>query len=494
MTEPAGTLSRRGQPWAIVLAFGLGVFVGGFDQTFIVPVLSSVLRDFDVPVDELGRAAWIVNGYLLGYTIAMPVMGRIADVYGHLKVFVAALLIFMGGSVLVALAPTLPAMAAARALTALGGGALVPIALAVAADALPERQRPVGLSSISVLDDASSLLGPLWGTLIGAWLGWRGLFWLNIALALPVLLVVLVLARSGPGRTRRHVDWTGAAFLTAGLTLLAFALADTSAQPRPLGETVALILLAGGALTLFVRQERRAEEPLVDLTMFRDRRLTIAFAIFMIEGGALITALVNVPLIAEVLWGRTGAGPGLVLMRMVLFMLAGGLLGGLLVSRLGVRLTTTAGLALAVVGLLGMRAWSESPGELSVWLTLAVAGVGFTLSDAALYLVVLEGVDHTRRASTAALLQVFQTTGMLVGMALLASQGLGRFDRQAAELFAASPQGADPERFRTLIHNTFTDTFTVAAAAMLVATILGALLSRRPASGEEPPGSGVEGG
>src|SRR5262249_26696821 len=164
--------------------------------------------------------------------------------------------------------------------------------------------------------------------------------------------------------------------------------------------------LAAAAIlfALFVRQEIRTREPLVDLQIFRERRLAVAFAIFFFEGGALITALVNVPLIAEVLWGRTGTEPRPLLIRVGLFMLAGGLLGGLLAPRLGVRLTAMLGLTLAAAGLFGMRAWSDSPSEPAIWLVLAVAGLGFTLPDAALYLVVLEGSEISRRASTAALL------------------------------------------------------------------------------------------
>ena len=462
-----------------MVALGVGVFIGGFDQTFVVPVLSRILDDFQIPIDEFGQASWIINGYLLGYAVAMPLMGRIADVYGHLRVFVGGLLVFMGGSVLVALAPNLPALTAARALTALGGGALVPVAMAITADVLPERQRPLGLSSVSVLDDTSSLLGPLWGTLIGVWLGWRGLFWMNLALGLPVLLAVLLAARARPVARLQRVDWTGGALLTAGLTALAFALADTGARPRPPWETAALYLAAALVLGIFVWWELRDREPLIDLRAFRDAQLSLAYGAFLLQGGALITALVNIPLIAEVLWGRSGAGPGLVLMRMVLFMLAGGLLGGVLVRKLGVRLTALAGFALATAGLLLMRAWPEAPGQLRVWLTLAVAGAGFTLPDAALYLVVMERAAPGRRASATALLQVFQTMGMLIGMALLASQGLGRFGQRASALFAANPVDTDPERYRAIIHQTFGDTFAAAAGVMLLATILSAFLARR---------------
>jgi MFS family permease len=463
----------------MVISLGMGVFVGGFDQTFVVPVLSRILNDFSIPIHELGKASWVLNGYLLGYTVAMPLMGRVADVYGHLRVFVAGLAVFMAGSMLVALSPNLTTMALARALTALGGGALVPVSLAIAADALPARQRPLGLSTISVLDDASSLIGPLWGTLIGVWLGWRGLFWLNIALGAPVLLAVLVLARSRSRPRGSSVDWLGGALLTAGLTSLTFALADAGSRPRPLPQTLALY--AGAALFLgaFVLHERRVRLPLIDVRIFRDVRLSAAFVVFLLEGGALITALVNLPLMAEVLWGHTGAGPGLVLMRMVLFMLAGGFLGGVLLARVGPRPVATAGFLLAAAGLFAMWSWPQVPGDPLIWATLAVAGVGFTLSDAPLYLVVIESVDAARRASSAALLQVFQTTGMIVGMALLASRGLGRFDRRAAELFATNPTEADTERYRALIHETLNETFLVAALVMLLAAAL-ALLLRRP--------------
>lgn len=464
-----------GSPWMLVIALGMGVFVGGFDQTFVVPVLSTILRDFDVPIDEFGTASWTVNGYLLGYVSALPLMGRVADVHGYLRVFVGALAVYMVASVAVALSPNLEAMAAARAATAVGGGALVPVALAVAAQSLGERQQPLGLSAVSMADDGSSLLGPLWGTAIGVWLGWRGLFWLNIVLGLPVLIAVLALARRMPTHPGGRVDWWGGALLTGALTALALALADVSAGPRPLAETLGLYGAAATLGTGFVVRQSRAASPLVDLAMFRTPKMAAAFAIFFLEGGGLICALVNIPLVAEVLWDRSGAGPGLVLMRMVLFMVVGGLLGGLLVRGAGVRATAATGLGLAAVGLIGMAAWAEVPRDGVVWLTLAVAGIGFTLSDAPIYLVVAGTADIRRRVSAMALLQVAQTLGMMIGLALLASQGLGRFDQRAADLFAADPAGLDPAEYRAVIHRTLDETFVAAGIVVALAAVSAAL-------------------
>jgi MFS family permease len=179
-----------------------------------------------------------------------------------------------------------------------------------------------------------------------------------------------------------------------------------------------------------------------------------------------------------VLWGERGAGPGLVLMRMVVFMLAGGLLGGLLVNVIGARVTAALGLAVAAAGLFLMRAWPEVPTEGAAWVVLAVAGLGFTLSDAPLYYVVVRRVPIERRVSIMAVLQVAQTLGMLVGMALLASQGLGRFDRRAADIFEGGV--ADPVRYREIIHHTFDETFLVAAIVVAGAAALALLCLRHP--------------
>jgi MFS family permease len=173
------------------------------------------------------------------------------------------------------------------------------------------------------------------------------------------------------------------------------------------------------------------------------------------------------------------------LMRMVLFMILGGLLGGVLAPRIGFRVTAFAGFALTAAGLFGMVAWPAEPTEPARWAALAVAGLGFTLADAPLYATVINAVEAGRRASATALLQVLQTTGMVVGMALLASQGLGRFDQRAADLFAETVFEANPEQYRRIIHQTFDETFFVAAVAMVVGAGLSLLLPQRSGLGTD---------
>ena len=534
MTVAEGAAAGARSAWPVVIALGLGVFIGGFDQTFVVPVLTDMLGDLGVSVDQLEQASWILNGYLLGYTVALPLMGRLADVHGHYRIFVIGMLIFMGGSVFVAFAPNLTVLTIARAVTALGGGALVPVGLAIAAHTLPGSQRTIGLGAISTLDDASSLAGPLWGTLIGVWIGWRGLFWMNIVLALPILILVLILAigptrvmnalrsllrlrgrsetgrtlkgfgrnllmvepESAPPRSNEQVDWQGGLLLSISLGALTFAIAGAGESLRELWMILLLYATAAAFMGLFVWRQLRVAAPLIDMRMFRIRRVALANVVFLLEGMALITALVNVPLMAQVVWGLEGTGPGLMLGRMVLFMAVGGIAGGALATIVGYRLTTLVSFAIAAAGLFAMAGWASAPSQIALWTALGLAGLGFTLADASLYATIMEGVEAGRRASATAVLQVFQTLGMVVGMALLGSEGLGRFDQRAGALFSQSLFEITEEDLIEVVRQTMDETFFVAAVLMAAAAVLslglggGRLWRRRGSGGAAAPATG----
>jgi MFS family permease len=159
--------------------------------------------------------------------------------------------------------------------------------------------------------------------------------------------------------------------------------------------------------------------------------------------------------------------------------------------RLGFRPTAVLGFLAAALGLALMRAWPEQPTQAQLWAALAVAGLGFTLADAPLYATVINDVDRSRRAAAAALLQVMQTTGMMVGMALLATQGLAAFNRRAAAVFREQGLEGDPVRYTQVIHQTFDETFVFAIVAMLAAAALA--LTLQPGRARRfRMGSGIE--
>lgn len=475
------TISRRPNPTLLILTLGMGIFVGGFDQTFIVTVLPDIIDDVDLTVGEFGLLAWIINGYLLGYTVAMPLMGRLADLVGRVRVYILALIIYMVGSLGVALAPGLWWIVAFRAVSAVGGGALVPIAMAIAADTLAHDRRPLAIGTLSALDDTSSLLGPLWGAVIATLLGWRWLFWLNIVLAVPILIAIPLLARdsagSGAPLRRSRFDLLGGLLLMGALLAITVGLTDSGGGPRPLGQTLAFLALGGAVLAAFAVRELLIDDPLVDLRLFRRPQVAAANLTYFLTGGALITVMINVPLLTNVLWGGDALDGGLNLMRMMLFMPIGGIVGGLLAIRIGYRATAMLGFIGAAVALVIMYGWSDSPSSLALWIPLAIAGVAFTLDDAPIVATVLDHAGESQRAAQAALLQVVQTMGMIVGTSLLATQGIGRFSDRAGEIFRDQQFDAGSDAYQAAIRDTFDETFLVAAAVMALAAVLALLLS-----------------
>jgi MFS family permease len=186
--------------------------------------------------------------------------------------------------------------------------------------------------------------------------------------------------------------------------------------------------------------------------------------------------MVAVPLMTTVLWEGTPLDGGLNLMRMLLVMPVGGILGGLLATRIGYRATAVLGLLCAGSGLLWMGAWPQTPGPLLLWGALLLAGLGFTLIDAPVIATVMDSVDEGRRAAAAAVLQVCQTLGMITGMALLATQGLGRFNHEAGRLFAGRGLEVTVEEYQAVLHRTFDETFLVAGITVLTAIVFGLLL------------------
>ncbi len=480
MAPPQASGSRS--TWLLLVIAG-GVFIAADDQTSVVTVLPAMLRDVGITVDEFYRSSWIINGYLLGYIVALPLVGRIADVYGHARVYAASLAVFMVGSVLVAAADGFTWLVMARALQAVGGGAVVPVAMAIVIDELPPARRVLGLGAIAAAAEAGALIGPLWGGGITEFWGWRWVFWINVPMALPLAVGAWRFA----GRETRvgTIDWAGAALLGLALALLTVALVDDPVTPRGASRTAALAANALVPAVLFVIRERRARDPMLRLAAMGSRSVASANAVQLIVGGGLITALIGVPLFVNLVLALRPLEGGLTLMRLTVAVPVGALAGGWLAHRWSVRGTTVLGLVLAAAGFAGLQAWDRTLAEPLHTAPLFVAGLGFGLVIAPLSAAALRGAAARERATLAAWLTLSRMVGMLVGTSLLTSHGLGRFYARATRIEFGSPE------FAVLVAEaqvtTFREVFIVAGVVLLVAAALALLLEGGRAGDEAGP-------
>ncbi len=414
--------------WVALAVICFGIFLAALDQTAVSALLPTIIKDYEGAFSPTAveRAGWIVTAYLVGYTVVMPVMGRLADLLGHRLLFNVSILIFISGSVMCALAPSLKWLAVFRALQAVGGGAIVPIAMGVVGLGFSRKMQGLAIGILVSAGEAGGVIGPLYGALTAEPFGWRGIFWINIPLGLAVMAVVWLLVPRWP-RSRVYIDYLGAVLLAMFLTLIT---AGLSGQ-RTLGWwefTVPMMAAGIVVLVLFIWTEQRQEHATLRLSMFRNVTFSAANIANLLEGVAMITALVQVPMFAYVTKSASPIEGGLLVIRMTVMIPIGAVIGGLLVNRISHRWTAASGFALAALGMFLVSRWPETVSSSVQTRDLMIAGFGFGLNSPGLAAAVVGSVSRARIALGSAVHIVAKTTGMMVGLAALSGWGIYTFE------------------------------------------------------------------
>jgi EmrB/QacA subfamily drug resistance transporter len=497
--------SQHSRPSLTLALICVAIFLGAIDLTVVTAVLPKIMADLQVSIDaDMNRAAWVISGYLLAYTVSMSFMGRLSDLYGRRATYLVCLGIFVAGSAAVALAPSLNGVIAGRVVQAFGAGALVPIAMALAADMFPATRRATALGVIAAVDTAGWMVGHLYGgVLMRAFDDWRLLFWVNLPLGLIALALTWRALRDLPiGRAAGSFDWPGALLLSAGLAALNLGLSAGAelGQPDFYGQAAGpspyalpLVVASLALLAAFVWAERRARDPLLDVALFRDSPAAAACAINALAGFALALALANVPLFINTrlallspgdpdILRRAAWDSGWVLSALTLAMAAAAPFGGRLSGSFGARLPATLGMALAVAGYLLMSRWQAGTGYPAMVAGLAAAGTGLGLALSPIAASVIDASAADRRGSASALAIILRLIGMTIGVTVLTLWGVRRqlALRQAG---AADPLAvSDPQRFLlNVAARVIDETFLFAVAACALGLLLALLLRPHPA-------------
>jgi len=526
----------RNAAFLAMLAACTTVFLTALDQTVVVTALPQIIVDLQISVSQLDRAAWIISGYLLGYVIAMPLMGRVSDLYGRRRVLMICLSIFATGSLFCGLAPIIGSsdlggqivtplqqlgvnvdapgliwLVAARFLQAVGGGAVVPVAMAIAGDFYGWERRGLALGLIGMVTEAGGVLGPLYGAVIVQLAGWPTIFYLN----LPIVAILLFLvwrcipgqkATSGTQYTHGHIDLLGTFLLGGSLTCLSLGLAQEAAQITPTTPDVgnipiqnnlwliaaALVLLACFIGFELVR-ERRIGWPVVELSLFKRSTFSAAALVSLLVGAALIIAMADIPIFVATVLNRPALDSGLALLRLTAMIPVGALLGGWLCSRITCRWTALLGLLPTALGFWLMHLWPLDVGWTQITVSTLIAGLGFGLVIAPIGTTAINAANERQMGMASSIVTVLRMVGMILGLAVLTSWSLGRFRALAALFTAPADTKFGSATYNTLYgnylvsaaHTVYTDIFLVAGIICLIALLPALFLQGRKLS--SPP-------
>ncbi len=400
------------------------------------------------------------------------------------------MLVFLAGSAGVALADDLWWLVGARVVQAIGGGAVVPVAIALAIETLPGSRRGLAIGLIAAVAEGGATLGPLYGGGIIEIADWRWIFWSNIPIGAAIMIPMFLWVKN-ERRPGLQVDYVGGLLLGVSLSMLALGLSHDAVLPGGSGWQASFLVGSAVSLVLFFRWELVAKDPLLPMSLFRRVPMGATYLVSLMVGGALILALVDIPLMTNAIMGESPLEGGLRLLRLTVMIPVGAVLGGLAYQRWGYWLPMSSGLGFAALGFGFLTLWPLDIGEPRLTLELMAAGLGFGLVITPITANVLSLVREDQKATASALVTVMRMVGMTVAVSALSWWGQERFETLVARVPVPMPVAGETEAafgFRQQLYqfevvnaglNFFHELFFVAMAICLIALVPAFFMWRR---------------
>ncbi len=316
---------------AILLSLMLAMFLAALDQTIVATALPTIGRQFQ----DVSSLSWVITAYLLASTAVAPVFGTLSDIYGRRAMIIAALSLFIAGSVLCALAPNLPVLILGRGLQGLGGGGILPIVQTIISDIVSPRERGQYQAYFSGVWVAAGIGGPVLGGVFAEHLHWSMIFWINVPLSVAALAMLLPkMAKIPVFHRRREVDWLGGLLLMAAAVV--FMLVLTWGGNRYLWLSPVILAMIGASFALavsFVWHAGRADEPFLPLRLLSGSVVPFAILAGSCALGAMTGLTVQLPLYYEVVYHLSASEAGLALIPLAAISTCGAAIAGRTMAR-----------------------------------------------------------------------------------------------------------------------------------------------------------------
>ena len=419
------------QLWLVLGALMLGMLLAALDQTIVATALPTIVGD----LGGASNLAWIVTAYLLASTASTPLWGKLGDMYGRKRFFQAAIVIFLAGSVLAGLSESMGQLIAFRALQGIGGGGLMIGAQTIVGDVVAPANRGRYQGLFGAMFGLAAVLGPLAGGLLVDNASWRWVFYINLPVGVVALLVTGAFLPATERRVSHVIDYLGATLVAAGTTCLVLMTSlggTTYAWGSP---TIVTLGVAGVVLlALFVAVERRAEEPILPLRLFKNRVFGVSSALGFVVGFAMFGAITFLPVYLQVVKGVNPTASGLWLLPLLAGLLLTSVGSGQLISRTGhYKVFPIVGTALMTIGLLLLSRLGPDTSWLDASLYMFVFGMGLGSVMQVTVIATQNAVDHKDLGAATSGVTYFRSMGGSFGTTVFGSIFANRLSANIAD-------------------------------------------------------------
>lgn len=418
----------------VIAGLLLGILMSSMNNTIVATAMGTIIAE----LGGLDKFIWVTSAYMIASVAGMPVFGKLSDMYGRKYFYILGLSLFMIGSALCGTAQNIVQLSIYRAIQGLGGGSLMPIAFTIVFDIFPVEQRGKISGLFGAVFGLSSIFGPLIGAYFTDYISWRWNFYINIPLGLISLVFLYKFYFESLDHKGQKIDWWGTVLLVASIVSLMFALefggrlyAWGSAQIA--GFFASFIVL----FAIFLWVETKAPDPIVSLSLFKNRLFAASQGVALFYGSVFILTLMYIPIYVQGVFGGTATNAGLVLTPLMLGSVGGSQIGGRTARKTSYRNIMLGSGALLVTGIFMLSTLTTGTPRWLVTLYMVITGMGVGMSFPVLVMSSIHGLDIRQRGTANSAVAFFRIIGMTLGITIF---GAIQSHQMLNELHQAAPQ------------------------------------------------------
>lgn len=458
--------------WWVLATLAVGTFMAPLDSSVVNIVLPQIAGYFQ---SDLASVEWVIMSYLLIISSLLLIYGRLGDMVGHKTVYVAGFVVFTLASALCGAAPSLLALIIFRVLQALGAGMMMAIGPAIIAATFPPNERGRALGLIGSTVAAALAFGPTIGGILSDYFGWRSVFYINLPIGVVAIAASSVVLRKSVETKRQNFDFAGAGAAFFGLLAFLFALSHGQSWGWQSATVRGLLGAAAILFAAFIFIEKRVKDPMMDLTLFKNRLFTMANLTALLNFMAQFSVVFLMPFYFERVRHLAPSSAGLLLSSAPLVILFVAPVSGYLSDRIGSRLLSSLGMGVITASLFFLSGLRVDTPYIYIALSLGAMGLGVGLFQSPNSNAIMSSVPKHRLGVASGMMASMRNIGMVIGVAVSGAVFQTALSLHTATLQAQGLSGSELESgaFVSALQNSYWVAIVFAALGVFTSLVRG---------------------